>query len=185
MWRKDRVWRINPEAERHSLSWTSNPAGRTRGTRFKDARQAQSRGTTHEGSSLLLFAIAAKTQPGWPSAMAHLTRHKLVSVWAHFGFSQIRNGVDRTMTKIERSRVVALVRATEYLFLENLALKLVLENREVRNWRRLLDKLLADREILAGVHLRFADIYKEIEHSPNPCNALESCVSGLPCKKPS
>jgi hypothetical protein len=88
------------------------------------------------------------------------------------------------MTKIERSRVVALVRATEYLFLENLALKLVLENREVRNWRRLLDKLLADKEILAGVHLRFGDIYKEIEHSASPGEALAHLVSGLPCKKP-
>jgi sporulation-control protein spo0M len=88
------------------------------------------------------------------------------------------------MTKTERNRVAALVHATEYLFHENLALKLVLENREVRNWRGLLDKLIADEEILAGVHLRFSDIYKEIEHSEDPCEALEHLVGELPCKKP-
>lgn len=89
------------------------------------------------------------------------------------------------MTKTERNHVAALVRATEYLFHENLALKLVLENREVRNWRGLLDKLLADKEILAGVHLRFSDIYyKDIEHSENPAEALERLVGELPCTKP-
>jgi sporulation-control protein spo0M len=88
------------------------------------------------------------------------------------------------MTKTERGRIASLVHATEYLFHENLALKLVLENREVRNWRGLLDKLLADKEILAGVHLRFSDVYKEIEQSENPSEALKHLVSELPCKKP-
>jgi hypothetical protein len=88
------------------------------------------------------------------------------------------------MTKLERTRVSALLRATEYLFLENLALKLVLQNREVPNWRSLLEKLLADKEILAGVHLRFADIYEHVEHSQNPSEALERVVAGLPSGKP-
>jgi hypothetical protein len=88
------------------------------------------------------------------------------------------------MTKTERSRVIALVRSTEYLFLENLVLKLVLENRAVPNWRRLLDRLLADEEILAGVHLRFRDTYKEVADSADPSAVLERLVNGLPSRKP-
>jgi len=54
------------------------------------------------------------------------------------------------MTKREKHRLSAVLRATEYLFVENIALKLVLEHREVPNWEKLLDRLLADQEILAG-----------------------------------
>jgi len=57
------------------------------------------------------------------------------------------------MTKQEKQRLSAVLRVTEYLFLENLALKLVLEHREVANWQKLLDHLLADKEILAGARL--------------------------------
>ncbi len=88
------------------------------------------------------------------------------------------------MTKAERQRVSALVKATEYLFIENLALKLVLENRQVKNWRVLVEKLLSDKEILAGVHLRFGDVYDDIAHSDEPSEALERIVKGLPTKKP-
>jgi hypothetical protein len=35
------------------------------------------------------------------------------------------------MTKQEKKRLSAVLRATEYLFLKNIALKLVLEHREV------------------------------------------------------
>jgi len=41
------------------------------------------------------------------------------------------------MTKQEKQRLSAVLRATEYLFLENIALKLVLEHREVQNWQKL------------------------------------------------
>jgi hypothetical protein len=63
------------------------------------------------------------------------------------------------MTAAEKSRLSAILRATEYLFLENIALKLVLEHREVPNWQKLLDRLLADKEILAGVNLQFRDVH--------------------------
>jgi len=43
------------------------------------------------------------------------------------------------MTKQEKKRLSSVLRATEYLFLENIALKLVLEHREVPNWQKLLD----------------------------------------------
>jgi hypothetical protein len=42
------------------------------------------------------------------------------------------------------------LRATECLFLENIALKLVLEHRAVPNWQKLVDRLLDDKEMLAA-----------------------------------
>jgi hypothetical protein len=87
------------------------------------------------------------------------------------------------MTKQERKRLAGVLRATEYLFLENIALKLVLEHRAVENWQRLLDRLLADKEILAGVRLKFSDLYREIERSSDPHAALEAFLGELPRPK--
>jgi hypothetical protein len=87
------------------------------------------------------------------------------------------------MTKQEKKRLSSVLRATEYLFLENIALKLVLEHREIANWQRLLDRLLADKEMLAGVRLKFRDVYEEIEASTDPSAALEVFLGGLPAPK--
>ena len=87
------------------------------------------------------------------------------------------------MTKQEKKRLSAVLRATEYLFLENIALKLVLEHREVRNWQKLLARLLADKEMLAGVRLKFGDIYREIEESADASVALETFFGELPVPK--
>ena len=67
------------------------------------------------------------------------------------------------MIKQEKKRLAAVLRTTEYLFLENIALKLVLERRAVPNWQKLLEHLLADKEMLAGVRLKFSDLHSEIE----------------------
>jgi len=87
------------------------------------------------------------------------------------------------MTKQEKNRVAAVLRATEYLFLENIALKLVLEHRNVENWQKLLDRLLSDKEMLAGVRLKFRDIYQEIEGATDPSAALEAFLGELPGAK--
>jgi hypothetical protein len=84
------------------------------------------------------------------------------------------------MTKQEKQRLATVLRATEYLFLENIALKLVLEHREVSNWQRLLEHLLADKEMLAGVRLKFEDLYAEIEGSKDPSGALDAFLGELP-----
>ena len=84
------------------------------------------------------------------------------------------------MTKQEKQRLATVLRATEYLFLENIALKLVLEHREVSNWQRLLEHLLADKEMLAGVRLKFKDLFAEIEGSKDPSGALEAFLGELP-----
>jgi hypothetical protein len=87
------------------------------------------------------------------------------------------------MTTEEKKRLSAVLRATEYLFLENIALKLVLEHHQVANWQKLLDHLVADKEMLAGVRLKFSDLYREIEKSDDPSRILETFIGGLPKPK--
>jgi hypothetical protein len=80
------------------------------------------------------------------------------------------------MTLLEKKRLSTVLRATEYLFLENIALKLVLEHREVPHWQMLLDRLLTDKQMLAGVRLKFRDVFAAIESSEDMCGAL---IQGL------
>jgi hypothetical protein len=87
------------------------------------------------------------------------------------------------MTKEEKKRLSAVIRAAEYLFLENIAMKLVLDYRAVANWQQLLEKLLADKEMLAGVRLKFRDLYVELEKSADPSAALEAFLGDLPAPK--
>jgi hypothetical protein len=87
------------------------------------------------------------------------------------------------MTKQEKKRLSSVLRAAEYLFLENIALKLVLEHREVPNWQKLLDRLHADKEMLAGVRLKFKDVYNEIEGTADPSGALDALLGELPASK--
>ena len=83
----------------------------------------------------------------------------------------------------ERSRLAALLSATEYLSLENIALKLVLDHRHVDGWQKLVERLLADKEMLGGVRLKFRDIYRELEQAADPSTALEELLQELPAKK--
>jgi hypothetical protein len=87
------------------------------------------------------------------------------------------------MTKAEKKRLSAVMRTTEYLFLENIALKLVLEHRGVPNWQKLLERLLSDKEILAGVRLKFRDLYEQLAESADPSAALEALLEELPAPK--
>jgi hypothetical protein len=84
------------------------------------------------------------------------------------------------MTKEERKRVVAIIEAAECLFLENLALKLLLEHRGVQNWQRLLDRLVQDEELMDGVHLKFSDLYDKLERVPDASAALDTLLGPLP-----
>jgi len=87
------------------------------------------------------------------------------------------------MTSAEKMRLSAVLHATEFLFLENMALKLVLEHRGVANWQKLVDHLLADKEMLGGVRLTFRDLYREIEKSSDPTAALEAFLGRMPKRK--
>ena len=87
------------------------------------------------------------------------------------------------MTRQEKKRLQEVLRAAEYLFVENLALKLVLDHRGIKDWQRLADRLIADKEILAGVRLKFSDLYRQIEKSDDPSAALEHWLSEIPAAK--
>jgi hypothetical protein len=87
------------------------------------------------------------------------------------------------MTNEEKKRLSEVLRATEYLFLENIALKLVLEHRQVANWQKLLDRVLSDKEIMAGVRLKFSDFYRELEAAKDPSSVLNVFLGGLPAAK--
>jgi len=87
------------------------------------------------------------------------------------------------MTNAEKNRLSAVIRATEYLFLENIALKLVLEHRAVPNWQKLVERLWEDKEMLAGVRLKFRDLYDQLEESADPSAALEALLRELPTPK--
>ncbi len=88
-----------------------------------------------------------------------------------------------SMTKQERKRFAAVIEAAECLYLENIALKIVLEHRGVTHWQKLVDRLLSDPEILAGIHLKFRNLYENLERTPDPSAALDSLLSPLPRPK--
>jgi hypothetical protein len=91
------------------------------------------------------------------------------------------------MTKDERKRFAAVIEAAECLFLENLALKLVMEHRVVPNWQKLVNKLMQDEELMSGVRLKFSDLYGKLERVPDAAAALETMIGPLPrakAKKP-
>ena len=102
---------------------------------------------------------------------------------SHFHCARLIPSTRNPMTQAEKKRLSAVLQATEYLFLENLALKLVLEHRGVTNWQKLVDHLLADKEILGGVRLTFRDLSREIEASTDPAAALEAFLGKIPAKK--
>jgi hypothetical protein len=89
------------------------------------------------------------------------------------------------MKEDEKKRLSAVLHATEYLFLENMALKLVLEHRGIANWQKLVDHLISDKEMLGGVRLTFRDLYKEIEKSADPTAALAAFLGRIPKRKTS
>ena len=87
------------------------------------------------------------------------------------------------MKQDEKKRLSSVLQATEYLFLENMALKLVLEHRGVANWQKLVDHLISDKEMLGGVRLTFRDLYRQMEKSSDPTAVLEAFLGRMPKRK--
>jgi hypothetical protein len=72
------------------------------------------------------------------------------------------------MTKQEKKRLSTILRATEYLFLENIALKFFLDHREGPKVAEALGSPAGRqrKERMAGVvGLKFRDVYDEMERS--------------------
>lgn len=84
------------------------------------------------------------------------------------------------MTRLEKRRLSAVLRATEHLFLENMALKLLLTHYDAPKWQPLVTKLLADKKIVAGVRLKLRDIYSVLDGLADPSTALDTLLAELP-----
>jgi hypothetical protein len=86
----------------------------------------------------------------------------------------------KPVTRLEKRRLSAVLRATEHLFLENMALKLLLTHYDAPKWQPLVKKLLADKEIVAGVRLKLRDIYSVLDGLADPSTALDTLLAELP-----
>jgi hypothetical protein len=67
--------------------------------------------------------------------------------------------------------------------LDNVAPKLVLEQRSVPNWKKLLERLLSDKEILAGVRLKFKPICEDMNRDRDFSEALAAILGQPPAAK--
>jgi hypothetical protein len=76
------------------------------------------------------------------------------------------------MTQRRAQAFAALIEAADCLYLENVALKIVLEHRALANWQKLVNKLMSAPEMLAGIHLKFRNLYEHLERVPDPAAAF-------------
>jgi hypothetical protein len=89
------------------------------------------------------------------------------------------------MTDAEKKRMLAIVRAAEFLYSENLALKTVLFSYPVPEsiWKKKCEKLTNDPELSPQVHAKFQHLYDEIEHSRDESEAFRELLKALPKPK--
>lgn len=59
----------------------------------------------------------------------------------------------------------------------------MLEHRTVPNWKKLLERLLSDKEILAGVRLKFEPIYEDMNRDRDFSEALLAILGNRPAAK--
>jgi hypothetical protein len=57
------------------------------------------------------------------------------------------------------------------------------KHRGVPNCQKLIERLLSDKEMLAGVRLTFRDIYDQLEGPEDASGALEALLRELPAPK--
>jgi len=89
------------------------------------------------------------------------------------------------MTDAEKKRMLAVVRAVEFLFSENVALKTVLLSHRIpmHVWQREVDRLVNDPELSPQVHAKFQHLYVEIEQARDETKAFEALLEALPKPK--
>jgi hypothetical protein len=91
------------------------------------------------------------------------------------------------MTDAEKKRMLQILRATEMLYSECLALKSVLRSRGVsrKAWEKECARLMSDPELAPLVHVKFEQLYAEIEQARDEAKAVEELLQALPvAKKP-
>ena len=57
------------------------------------------------------------------------------------------------------------------------------KNRQAANWQELLDHLLSDKALMAGVRLKFSDLYSDLEASKDTTSVRDAFLTGLPAAK--
>ncbi len=89
------------------------------------------------------------------------------------------------MTDAEKKRMLAVVRATEFLFSDNCALKTVLLSRRISQqiWEPECQRLMKDPEIAGKLHAKFQHLYDEIEQAHDETGAFEALLQALPTPK--
>lgn len=89
------------------------------------------------------------------------------------------------MTDAEKKRMLAVVRATEFLFSENIALKTVLLSHRIpmHVWEREASRLVNDPELSPQVRARFQHLYDEIEQAHDEAQAVQELLQALPKPK--
>ena len=89
------------------------------------------------------------------------------------------------MTESEKKRMLAIVRAVEFLFSENCALKTVLFSRRVPQnvYEREVSRLMEDPELSGQLHAKFLHLYDEIEQAHDESKAFEELIQALPAPK--
>jgi hypothetical protein len=87
------------------------------------------------------------------------------------------------MTDAEKKRMLTVVRAAEFLFSENLALKTVLISHRVAAWEQKCERLMKDPQLSPQIRAKFQHLYDEIEQAHDETKALEALLQALPKPK--
>lgn len=89
------------------------------------------------------------------------------------------------MTEAEKKRMLAVVRATEFLYFENAALKAMAMSHRIANWERHVERLLSDPKLIPQIRAKFQHLYDEVEQARDETAAVEALLQALPvAKKP-
>jgi hypothetical protein len=84
------------------------------------------------------------------------------------------------MTDAEKQRMLTVVRAAEFLFSENLALKTVLISHRIAAWEQQSETLMKDPRLSPQIRAKFQHLYDEIEQAHDETKALEALLQALP-----
>lgn len=86
------------------------------------------------------------------------------------------------MTETEKKRALALVRALEFLYSENAALKVALLSHHIpkTTWEPMCSRLMNDPQVAPEVRAKFRHLYDEIEQASDQTAALEALLRACP-----
>lgn len=87
------------------------------------------------------------------------------------------------MTDAEKKRMLTVVRAAEFLYFENAALKAIVMGHHIANWEKHVEGLLSDPKLIPQIRAKFQHLYDEVEQARDESKALEELLQALPKPK--